>query len=49
MGWYLRELKQRGQVIAAVYLVRRTYHGSLSNAKKFVDGLQEDLQDRPKS
>lgn len=43
-------MKQRGQVIAAVYLVRRTYHGSLSDAKKFVDGLQEgSLQDRPKS
>jgi hypothetical protein len=46
----LRELKQRGQVIAAVYLARRTFHCSLADAKKFVDSVQErSLQEGSKS
>jgi hypothetical protein len=43
-------LKQRGQVIAAVYLARRTFHCSLADAKKFVDSVQErSLQEGSKS
>lgn len=36
----LRELKQRGQTIAAIYLARKLYGCDLTEAKKYIEGLQ---------
>lgn len=40
----LRELVARGQTIAAVYMARKLYGGSLGDAKTLVDGLSSDTR-----
>jgi len=39
----LRQLDQRGQTIAAVYMARRLYGGDLADATKFVEELREGV------